>query len=63
MDSSEERHDDYGEVTLAEREAERLYDLAAFVVAFHWTPADYWEMTLAEREAILREHRRVNKPK
>ncbi|WP_307364151.1 hypothetical protein [Microbacterium murale] len=41
--------------------AERLEDMASFVVAFHWTPADYMSMTLAEREAILTAQRRQAK--
>lgn len=35
--------------------------MAAFVVAFNFTPADYWRMTLAEREAIIREANRQAK--
>ncbi|MBZ4485960.1 hypothetical protein LQ938_09725 [Microbacterium sp. cx-55] len=39
-------------------EEDRLADMAAFVVALKWTPADYWALTLAEREAIAQELKR-----
>jgi len=35
--------------------------MAAFVVAFHWTPDEYRAMTSAEREAIIAEQRRQNR--
>lgn len=28
--------------------------MAAFVVAFNFTPDDYWRMTVAERNAIVK---------
>ncbi len=39
-------------------EADRLADMATFVVALRWRPADYYALTLAEREAIIAEMRR-----
>lgn len=39
-------------------EADRLTDMASFVVALRWRPADYYALTIAEREAILAELRR-----
>lgn len=40
---------------------DRLDDMAAFVVAFNFTPDAYWRMTVAEREAIIREANRQAK--
>lgn len=41
-----------------EAEADRLHDMATFVVALRWRPSDYYALTLAEREAIITELQR-----
>lgn len=38
-----------------------LADMADFIVALHWHPADYWALTLPERRAIITAHNKMNR--